>query len=141
MIDPSIKKTLNESGFIVAEFKGTSMNPLLISGRDKVLISKCNGRLKKGDVALYLRDNGTYILHRVYKVLPFSYVFCGDNHYTLEYGVKDENIIGVCDGYFKGEKYIDFKKSFKYKCYKFFWCKSLKVRKFLNKFRRCKKNK
>ena len=140
MIDASIEKVLNEHGFIVTEFSGTSMNPLLVSGRDKVLISKVTGRLKKGDVALYLRDNGSYILHRVYKVLPSSYVFYGDNHYVLEYGVKDENIIGVCEGYFKGEKYVDFKKSFKYKIYKFFWCKSLKMRKVLNKFRKRNKD-
>lgn len=136
MIDCSIEQVLNKEGYIFTDFKGTSMNPLLKSGRDKVYIEKPCNRLKKGDVALYLRPNGIYVLHRVYKVMPSSYVFWGDNHLILEYGVKDEAILGVAKGYYKGEKYIDFSKSCRYKTYKAFWCSSVAMRKFLNFFRK-----
>ena len=136
MIDCSIEQALEKDGFIFTTFKGTSMNPLLISGRDKVYIEKPNGRLSKGDVALYNRSDGSYILHRVFKVLPSSYVFWGDNHFALEYGITDENILGVAKGYYKGEKYIDFSKSKKYAIYKLFWCSAVKLRRFLHFFRR-----
>lgn len=136
MIDRSIEQVLSEVGFIVTDFKGTSMNPLLKTERDKVYIEKPKGRLKRKDVALYKRANGMYVLHRVYKVMNGSYVFWGDNQLVLEYGVKDENVLGVCTGYYKGEKYIDFKKSFKLKLYRLFWCSNLGLRKFLNIFRR-----
>ena len=136
MIDRSIEQVLSEVGFIVTDFKGTSMNPLLKTGRDKVYIEKPAKRLKRKDVALYKRANGMYVLHRVYKVMNGSYVFWGDNQLVLEYGVKDENVLGVCTGYYKGEKYIDFKKSFKLKLYRLFWCSNLSFRKFLNLFRR-----
>ena len=136
MIDCSIEQALEKEGFIFTEFKGTSMNPLLISGRDKVYIEKPNGRLKRGDVALYNRSNGSYILHRVFKVLDNSYVFWGDNHFMLEYGITDQNVLGVMKGYYKGEKYIDLDKSKKYSLYKLFWCSSVGFRKFLHFFRR-----
>ena len=136
MIDRSIEQVLSEVGFIVTDFKGTSMNPLLKTGRDKVYIEKPTKRLKRKDVALYKRANGMYVLHRVYKVMNGSYVFWGDNQLVLEYGVKDENVLGVCTGYYKGENYIDFKKSFKLKLYRLFWCSNLSLRKFLNIFRR-----
>lgn len=136
MIDCSIEQTLNEKGFIFTEFRGTSMNPLLISCRDKVYIEKPKNRLKKGDIALYNRSDGSYILHRVFKVLPSSYVFWGDNHFMLEYGITDQNVLGVAKGYYKGDKYVDFSKSKKYKIYKAFWCSSVKLRKILNFFRR-----
>ena len=136
MIDRSIEQVLKEVGFIVTEFKGTSMNPLLKSGRDKVFISAPKNRLKKRDIALYKRANGMYVLHRVYKVLSSSYVFWGDNQTVLEYGVRDEDILGVCEGYYKGEKYVEFKKSFKCKIYGAFWCSFVWLRKFLNLFRR-----
>ena len=136
MIDCSIEQALEKDGFIFTTFKGTSMNPLLISGRDKVYIEKPNGRLSKGDVALYNRSDGSYILHRVFKVLPNSYVFWGDNHFALEYGITDGDILGVAKGYYKGEKYIDVKKSFRYKLYKAFWCKWVWLRKVLRLPRR-----
>lgn len=136
MIDSSIEQVLNDKGFIFTEFKGTSMNPLLISGRDKVYIEKPKSRLKKGDIALYNRSDGSYILHRVYKVFPSSYAFWGDNHFALEYGVKDGDVLGVAKGYYKGEKYIDFSKSKKYGVYKLFWCSFVWLRKFLHLFRR-----
>ena len=136
MIDSSIEQVLLDKGYIFADFKGTSMNPLLKSDRDKVYIEKPATRLNKGDVALYKRSNGSYVLHRVYKVMPSSYVFWGDNHCLLEYGVEDEAIIGVAKGYYKGEKYVDFAKSKGYKVYKFFWCGSVGFRKFLTFFKR-----
>ncbi len=138
MINISLEEGLLKEGFIITAFKGTSMNPLFIEGRDKVYIVKKINRLKRGDIALYKRSSGLNVLHRVYKVLPDSYVFWGDNQFVLEYGVKDENVLGVLVGYYKGEKYIDLKKSAKHKIYKAFWCKWVWLRKVLNLFRRIK---
>ena len=135
MVDVKIEELLNSTGCLCTEIKGTSMNPLLYEGVNKVYVERPSTRLKKGDVALYKRDNGEYILHRVMKVLNESYVFCGDNHFTLEYGVTDAHILGVMKGYYKKLKYVDVNKSLKYKLYKLFWCNSLSFRKFLNYFR------
>ena len=135
MIDGSLEEIINLTGCLCVEIKGTSMNPLLKQGENKVYVEKPTGRLKKGDVALYTRDSGEYVLHRVMKVLPDSYVFCGDNHFVLEYGVTDKNVLGVMRGYYKGEKYVNVSKSFGYKLYQFFWCNGLKRRKFFNFFR------
>ncbi|MBE5743450.1 MAG: hypothetical protein E7358_01880 [Clostridiales bacterium] len=138
MINLSLEEALMKEGFIITSFKGTSMNPLFLEGRDKVYIVKKTSKLKRGDVALYKRSSGLNVLHRVYKTLGNTYVFWGDNQFQLEYGVKDEDVLGVCKGYYNGEKYISFKKSLKYKIYKAFWCKWVWLRKFLNLFRRAK---
>ncbi len=116
----SLEKALNEIGFVCLEFKGTSMLPLFVEGRDKVCIYKYdeNQRVKRGDVILYKRQDGTYVLHRVMRLKTSGYVLCGDNHCTLEYGVKESQILGVAKGYYKYEDYIDFDKSKKYKFYK-----------------------
>lgn len=138
MINLSLEEGLLKEGFIITAFKGTSMNPLFLEGRDKVYIVKKTAKLKRGDIALYKRTSGLNVLHRVYKVLNNSYVFWGDNQFDLEYGVKDENVLGVCVGYYKGEKYVDFNKSVGYKIYKAFWCKWVWLRRFVNLFRRVK---
>ena len=132
----TIEEGLLQNGFVVYGFKGTSMTPLLKSGRDRVYVEKIVKPLKKGDIALYKRDNGEYILHRVMRAKNGVFTFCGDNHYVLEPNVKENQILGVCTGYFKGEKYRDFNKSFKYKIYRTFFGKCLFTRRILNVFRR-----
>ena len=75
--------------------KGISMEPLICQGRDAVYINKPDGRLKKYDIAFFKRANGEYVLHRVIKVLPDSYHFCGDNQWQVERGITDSQIIGI----------------------------------------------
>lgn len=74
---------------------GISMEPLIYQGRDAVYIKKPEGRLKKYDIAFFKRKNGEYVLHRVVKVLPDSYHFCGDNQWQVERGIEDSQIIGI----------------------------------------------
>ena len=118
MID--LEKALNEVGFVCMPFKGTSMLPLFVEGRDKVCIYKYepNKPLKKGDIILYKRESGLYVLHRIMAFKGEEMVLCGDNHTTLEYGVKYSQVLGVCTGYYKYDKFVDFSKSIKYKFYK-----------------------
>lgn len=127
-MDNSIKEILLSQGFVCTPIKGTSMNPMLYQNRDRVVIEKCSKRLKKGDVALFERADGSLILHRVMKVYDYCYTFCGDNHTVFEYGVKDENVLGVLTGYYKKDKFINLQKSFRYKLYLFFYGKNLFVR-------------
>ena len=115
-----IEKALNEVGFVCLPFKGTSMLPLFVEGRDKVCVYKYkpNTPLKKGDIILYKRESGLYVLHRIMAFKGDEMVLCGDNHTTLEYGVKCLQVLGVCTGYYKYDKFVDFSKSLKYKFYK-----------------------
>jgi hypothetical protein len=89
----TIEEILEKEGVYVSNTKGISMLPTLKEGRDAVVILPCTERLKKYDVALYRRGND-YVLHRVIKVLPDSYVCRGDNCLSREYGITDANIIG-----------------------------------------------
>ena len=88
-----IEDILEKEGMYVSNTKGISMLPTLKEGRDAVVILPCTQRLKKYDVALYRRGND-YVLHRVIKVLPDSYVCRGDNCIAREYGITDANVLG-----------------------------------------------
>lgn len=75
---------------------GTSMNPLLYEGRDFVEIVKPALPLKIGDIPLYRRADGAFVLHRVVEIGDGGeYVMCGDNQFILEYGIRDADIIAV----------------------------------------------
>lgn len=104
----SIEEVLESEGKYVGLTRGVSMLPMIKSGKDVVVIAKKTERLKPYDVALYKRDDGAYVLHRVLKVVGKGYVIRGDNCYADEH-VPEEKVIGVLESYFKGEKQIDLK--------------------------------
>lgn len=96
---------LNKYGVIAFVPGGNSMWPLLKNRGQSVIVEKKNGRLKKYDVALYLRKNGIYVLHRVLEQTDFGYIMCGDSQFTLE-KVCEDQVIGVMKGFYDKNKYI-----------------------------------
>lgn len=92
---PIIRETLAESGEVSFISAGVSMLPTIRDRKDTVTIVKPEGKLRKGDVPFYQRDNGQYILHRIVYVNGDTYVTCGDNQWVNEYNVRDDQIIGV----------------------------------------------
>ena len=130
----TIENSLEKFGFVCDEIKGTSMNPLLKQGRDKVYIEKYTSGAKVGDVLLYKRQSGELVLHRLVKILPSGYVFCGDNHLLLEYGVQDSDVLGICTGYYKNGKFKKLK-GFRYSLYLSFWGNNRFLRRIFLKFK------
>lgn len=116
--------------------KGTSMLPLLTQGRDSVTLIKPEGRLKKNDIAFYVRNNGQYVLHRVISCKNGEYTMCGDNQLQLEKGIKDKNIIGVVSTFTRKGHEVK-SDSILYKWYLFLW-QSFFVRRVFFKLRRLK---
>ena len=105
MIDKKIiEQAIAEDGKYVTITRGISMRPLFKEKRDTVILLPPNGRLKKYDVPLYRRGD-EYVLHRVIKVLPDSYIIRGDNCVKKEYGISDKDIICVLDSFYRGEKF------------------------------------
>ena len=87
--------------------RGVSMLPLIREGRDSVILSPVNGRLKRFDIPFYRRHDGTYVLHRVVGFDGDGYVLCGDNQFVLERGIGDADLIAVVTGIRRGGKLID----------------------------------
>lgn len=111
----SYKDIIVKNGFIITNFLGTSMYPLLVEKVDTVKLVKITKPLKKYDVILYRRDN-KYILHRIVKVKKNCYYLCGDNQTVVEKNVTDDMIIAIMDGFYKGEVYhsVDEEKYIRY---------------------------
>ena len=100
------RRVLEEVGVYVSTPLGKSMRPMLRGGKDNILVEKPAGRLKKYDVALYTRANGTSVLHRVVKVRENDYAMRGDNCDYTEYGITDDDLVGVMTGFWRGERFV-----------------------------------
>ena len=124
-----MEEILAETGELFTTASGVSMLPCIRPKRDRLHLAKPEHDIKKYDVLLYKRKNGTYILHRVLEVKSDSYVLCGDNQWVLEHGITDEQVLGVLRGFYRGKKYIDCQKNRLYHFYVKLWCFSLEIRK------------
>lgn len=76
---------------------GTSMLPMLDGESDKVTFSVKPDKLKKYDVAFYVRRRtDQLVLHRMIGFTKSGeYIFCGDNQLSYEYGVGDDDILAL----------------------------------------------
>ena len=91
---PIIKEKLELGGTVQIPITGTSMLPLLVQGRDSVIIAPAD-KIQINDIIFYRRDDGHFVLHRVVGIDDKGYVLCGDNQWVKEYGISDKHIIGV----------------------------------------------
>ena len=74
---------------------GSSMTPFLGGGRDTVYLSRPEGPVRRGDMVLYRRSSGAYVLHRVYRAEPEGYTMVGDAQTVLEPGIREDQILAV----------------------------------------------
>ncbi len=93
---PVIEETLASGGTVRLPITGTSMLPLLVAGRDTVVLTRVDAPPQTYDLPLYRRENGTFVLHRVVGVAEDgTYTCCGDNQWVKEPGIRKEQFIGV----------------------------------------------
>lgn len=104
MVRTTYEEELDRKGSFTYTCSGVSMLPLLRQHRDLFTIEKRQGRCKKYDVALYRRPPKSYVLHRVVEVREDDYVILGDNCINKEYGIRDEDIIGVMTSFVRNGK-------------------------------------
>lgn len=117
----SFEETLDRNGYLAYTNVGVSMMPLLRQGKDVMEIRKKGPeRCKKYDAVLY-KVNDRYILHRIIKVREKDYVIVGDNCFRKEYGIADDQILGVLTGIVRDGKHISVTDK-KYLCYVHIWC-------------------
>lgn len=107
---------------------GCSMMPMLRQYRDTVQLKPIDGMLRPGDIALYRRDNGRYILHRAIRLTAEGYLFCGDNQAELE-PVRQDQLIALVSGYTKNGKKHNLD-AMPYRLYRFVLVKLFGLRKY-----------
>ncbi len=132
---PLMKEQFDQGGQITFTPKGISMLPMLRHNKDTVTLKSPVFPLKKYDIPFYIRNNGSYVLHRIVKVRPDGYVLRGDNQFFNEDGIQENQIIAVMESFTrKGKKYQCTDKM--YRLYCVVWTGTVHLRKALRLLRR-----
>lgn len=114
---------------------GSSMHPMLRHRRDTVHLVPMNRKPKKGDLILYRRDCGKYILHRIVsKVRDGKFICSGDNQWEKE-SVCSGQIVALVQGFTrKGKAYAE--NNLGYRLYVAAWVAMMPIRRPILALRR-----
>lgn len=92
----TVLRELTEQGKEVSVLiSGNSMAPFLCHQRDMICFEKPKGLLRKGDMVFYQRENGQFLMHRIYRVTRQGYYLVGDAQRVIEGPLKEEQIFAV----------------------------------------------
>ena len=113
---------------------GVSMKPMLTEGRDTVILMPITADPVAGDIVLYRRDNGKFVLHRIIRVTPEGYLISGDNQYKLE-DVSRQQMLAVVSAFVRKGRSHTLREP-GYRLYRWAWVKLFWLRKPYIKLRR-----
>lgn len=91
-IIPILTEVIADGGEFELYPRGTSMLPLIREGRDSVILSRVSAP-EVGDIVLYRRENGQYVLHRIIGKNGSTFTLCGDNQTKPECDVRESMMI------------------------------------------------
>ncbi|MBO4679618.1 MAG: S24/S26 family peptidase [Lachnospiraceae bacterium] len=103
----TVLRLVNEGKITKIKPTGISMVPFIMGDRDLVEIKSAEPLLKRGDIVLFRRDNGHYVLHRIFKVRGDEYYLLGDSQKDVEGPIKREQIVAQSRFYYKNGKRKD----------------------------------
>lgn len=105
---PVIEEVISSGGEFQFAPYGTSMLPLIRPGQDSVIFVAPDN-LKKTDIVLYRRLDGSFILHRIMLIQKDNYIMCGDNQRQLERDIKKEQILALVKDVYRDGDPVDTK--------------------------------
>ena len=111
MWSSAIMPVLSKGHSLKIPLAGLSMYPLLVGGRDEVILVPAVGkRLKRGDIVLYVRDDGTHVLHRIHHIKGDAFFMLGDAQTWIEGSIKRESILALADTVIRKSRRISCKR-------------------------------
>lgn len=103
---PSALEQQVRSGRPVVSFTvGDSMEPLLYNRSTRVVICQVDRQLRPGELPLYRRPNGRFIMHRIIRADADHYYTRGDNRCGLEMVPRDW-VLGVVTEIYRGKQHF-----------------------------------
>lgn len=102
---PAIMQAIQAGGSAELTVTGRSMMPLLRDRVSKVRLTAVS-QPKKGDMVLYRRQSGAYVLHRIAALgADGTYVMCGDAQTVMEPSIRREQLLAVVTDFARGGRW------------------------------------
>lgn len=128
---------IDEGHEVSIPIAGSSMTPFLGDGRDQIFVKAPWQPVRKGDIVLYRRRGGEFVLHRVHRVHGSgdgtTYDMIGDAQNKIERGIKREQILAVATRARRKGKIIG-PRTFYWKFFQHIWGNIIPLRHLILRF-------
>lgn len=124
---PPFLELLEETDAVPLVISGDSMSPFLMHGRDTVYLSKVCRPLTRGDMILYRRDSGQYVLHRIYRADQDSYILIGDAQTIQEPNIRQDQVLALVCAVRRKGKFLQ-PGSFRWEFFRRVWIRVVPLR-------------
>ena len=128
---PPLLDLLEEVPRVPLVISGYSMTPFLVHGRDTVYLSRITQPPRRGDMILYRRDSGSYVLHRVYRAGD-TYTMVGDAQTLLEPGIRQDQLLARVSAVYRKDRLLK-PGSFLWDFFARFWIRLIPLRPVLRR--------
>ena len=126
---------LDSGGVARLVVTGSSMYPTFRHRKDVVYLTPVKRELKRGDLILYKRPSGQYILHRIVsRPKDGKFICSGDNQWQKE-SVEENQVVALVNGFVRGGKQYS-ERHFGYRLWVGFWIFVFPIRRPILKLRR-----
>lgn len=93
-----LRDLIEEDKIVSLLISGNSMSPFLIHERDYIYLKKPEKMLKRGDMVFFERDNGDFVMHRIYRIEKENYFLIGDAQSVGEGPIRRDQIFAKVIG-------------------------------------------
>ncbi len=80
---------------VTITLSGYSMQPLIRYAKDPVTVSQICRPLKTGDIVLFRRHDGVYVMHRIKKITDDRIITIGDNCLHEDAPIRHDQVCGL----------------------------------------------
>lgn len=116
-----IEQLLKDGKTVQTVINGYSMYPMLVPGRDSVILEPFGEEQpRRGDVVLYRRDGSILVLHRIWRIRQEGIYMVGDNQVQIEGPLRPDQIRGRLGAFIRKGKLISVDNMF-YRLYACVW--------------------
>lgn len=111
---------------------GSSMTPFLFHEKDTIYFGKPNRPLKQGDMVFFQREDGRFVMHRIWKIKNDGYYIVGDAQTEIEGPVKEEQIFALITKVHRRGKWIG-PGNFWWEFFEHVWIRVIPLRPYISK--------
>lgn len=105
---PLVRELLKSGQHVRITVTGASMYPFLHENSDSVELQKVQCQtVRRGDIVLFVRENGSYVLHRVKGIKNGQFFMLGDNQKDVEGPIDSEQLVAAVNAVFRNGRRID----------------------------------
>ncbi|MEG0770556.1 MAG: S24/S26 family peptidase [Clostridia bacterium] len=129
---PFMNEMLSSGKEIEITITGDSMFPTLHNRRDMVVLAKTED-FKRGDIVLYRRKTGQFVLHRIVRISDEDLFLVGDNQKDIESGITKADVIATVKEITRNKKHFSVTNK-RYRLYSYIWLLIIPFRRYITHF-------